>query len=86
MRADHDLIQRIGKSEMFLEYETAFQDATGLPLAIRPMEFWNLAHRNLGGPGLRDPRGGAHGQRKSGRVRRSGLAPAVTRGRGFMPF
>ena len=46
MRLDGDLIQRMRKSEMFLDYESAFQDATGLPLAIRPLEFWNLAHRN----------------------------------------
>src|SRR5260370_13577360 len=43
---DDDLIQRIGNSEMFSEYETAFEDATGLPLTIRPMAFWNLAHGN----------------------------------------
>ena len=46
MRLENDLIERIGRSQMFLEYEGAFEDATGLPLAIRPMEFWNLAHRN----------------------------------------
>src|SRR5262245_11655397 len=46
MRLDDDLIQRIGKSEMFSEYQAAFADATGLPLAICPMEFWNLPHRN----------------------------------------
>jgi AraC-like DNA-binding protein/ligand-binding sensor protein len=46
MRVDDDLIRRIGKSEMFSEYQAAFEDATGLPLAIRPMEFWNLPHRN----------------------------------------
>ena len=46
MRVDDDLIQRIGKSEMFSEYMAAFEDATGLPLAIRPTEFWNLPHRN----------------------------------------
>jgi AraC-like DNA-binding protein/ligand-binding sensor protein len=46
MRVDDDLIQRIGRSEIFSEYEAAFEDATGLPLTIRPMEFWNLAHRN----------------------------------------
>jgi AraC-like DNA-binding protein/ligand-binding sensor protein len=46
MRPDDDLIRRIGKSEMFSEYEAAFGDATGLPLAIRPTEFWNLPHRN----------------------------------------
>jgi AraC-like DNA-binding protein/ligand-binding sensor protein len=46
MRVDDDLIQRIGKFEIFSEYEAAFEDTTGLPLTIRPMEFWNLAHRN----------------------------------------
>jgi AraC-like DNA-binding protein/ligand-binding sensor protein len=46
IRVDDDLIQRIGKSKIFSEYETAFEDATGLPLTIRPMQFWNLAHRN----------------------------------------
>jgi AraC-like DNA-binding protein/ligand-binding sensor protein len=46
MRVDDDLIQRIGKSEIFSEYETAFEDTTELPLRIRPKEFWNLAHRN----------------------------------------
>ena len=46
MRVDDDLIQRIGKSEMFSQYQAAFQDATGLPLSLRPTEFWNLPHRN----------------------------------------
>jgi AraC-like DNA-binding protein/ligand-binding sensor protein len=46
MRVDDDLVQRIGKSEIFSEYEAAFTDTTGLPLTVRPKEFWNLAHRN----------------------------------------
>jgi AraC-like DNA-binding protein/ligand-binding sensor protein len=46
MRVDDDLIRRIGKSEMFSEYQAAFQDATELPLTLRPTEFWNLPHRN----------------------------------------
>jgi len=46
MRVDDDLVQRIGKSEIFSEYEAAFEDTTGLPLTVRPKEFWNLAHRN----------------------------------------
>src|ERR1700745_3560137 len=46
MRVDDDLIRRIGKSEIFSEYQAAFEDATGLPLALRPTEFWNLPHRN----------------------------------------
>jgi len=46
MRVDDDLIRRIGKSEMFSEYQAAFEDATGLALTLRPTEFWNLPHRN----------------------------------------
>jgi ligand-binding sensor protein len=46
MRVDDDLIRQIGKSEIFSEYQAAFEDATGLPLAIHPTEFWNLPHRN----------------------------------------
>ena len=46
MRVDDDLIQRKRNSEMYSEYETAFEDATGIPLAIRPMESRKLAHRN----------------------------------------
>src|SRR6516165_10315442 len=46
MHVDNDLIRRIGKSEMFSEYQAAFEDAIGLPLALRPTEFWNLPHRN----------------------------------------
>jgi len=46
MRADADLVQRISRSEIYSEYEKAFGDGTGLPLKIRPVEFWNLAHHN----------------------------------------
>lgn len=45
MRVDDELIRRIRKSETFVEYESAFEDATGLPFAIRPLESWNLPHR-----------------------------------------
>jgi AraC-like DNA-binding protein len=44
--ADDELISRIRRSETFLEYESAFEDATGLPLNIRPMESWNLPHQS----------------------------------------
>jgi AraC-like DNA-binding protein/ligand-binding sensor protein len=46
MRVDDDLIRRMGISEIFSEYQAAFEDATGLPLVIRPTEFRNLPHRN----------------------------------------
>jgi AraC-like DNA-binding protein/ligand-binding sensor protein len=41
---DDELISRIRRSETFLEYESAFEAATGLPLNIRPLESWNLPH------------------------------------------
>src|ERR1700730_406709 len=37
------MVQRLARSEMFKEYERAFGDATGLPLALRPLETWNLS-------------------------------------------
>lgn len=46
MRGDVDLIHRISRSEIYSEYERAFGDSTELPLTLRPIEFWNLAHRN----------------------------------------
>jgi AraC-like DNA-binding protein/ligand-binding sensor protein len=42
---DDELVSRIQRSETFLEYESAFEDATGLPLTIRPLVSWNLPHR-----------------------------------------
>jgi AraC-like DNA-binding protein/ligand-binding sensor protein len=38
-----DIIQRISRSEVFKDYERAFSDSTELPLALRPVEIWNLA-------------------------------------------
>jgi AraC-like DNA-binding protein/ligand-binding sensor protein len=37
------MAQRLSRSETFTEYEKAFGDATGLPLALRPAEVWNLS-------------------------------------------
>ena len=33
------------RSRLFRDYETVFTKATGLPLALRPREYWQLAHR-----------------------------------------
>jgi AraC-like DNA-binding protein/ligand-binding sensor protein len=38
-----DIIQRISRSEIYKDYERAFSDSTELPLALRPVELWNLA-------------------------------------------
>ena len=33
------------RSKLFRNYEQVFSEATGLPLALQPLEFWQLAHR-----------------------------------------
>jgi AraC-like DNA-binding protein/ligand-binding sensor protein len=38
-----DIIQRISRSEIFKDYQRAFGDSTELPLALRPVEIWNLS-------------------------------------------
>jgi AraC-like DNA-binding protein len=45
MNTDADLIQRLGRSNLYAEFKQAFGAGTGLPLTLRPMEFWQLAHR-----------------------------------------
>jgi len=39
-----DLIEKLTKSDIYQDYERAFSEATGLPLALRPVESWRLAH------------------------------------------
>ena len=43
MNRPADIIQRISRSEIYKDYERAFSDSTELPLALRPVEIWNLA-------------------------------------------
>jgi len=43
MNRPSDIVQRISRSEIFKDYERAFGDSTELPLALRPVESWNLA-------------------------------------------
>jgi hypothetical protein len=45
MNTNADLIQRLGRSNLYNEFKKAFSDSTGLPLTLRPLEFWQLAHR-----------------------------------------
>jgi AraC-like DNA-binding protein/ligand-binding sensor protein len=47
-----EIIQRISRSEIFKDYERAFSDSTELPLALRPVEIWNLA---ISGKGHANP-------------------------------
>ncbi len=44
-QANRDLIDALRRSKLFRDYERVFAQATGLPLAIRPREYWHLAHR-----------------------------------------
>ena len=46
MNADADLIRRLSRSNIYNEFKQAFGDSTGLPLTLRPLEFWQLAHRS----------------------------------------
>jgi AraC-like DNA-binding protein/ligand-binding sensor protein len=38
------LIDMLRRSRLFRDYETVFTKATGLPLALRPLEYWQLEH------------------------------------------
>jgi AraC-like DNA-binding protein/ligand-binding sensor protein len=38
-------LDRLSRSKIYLEYERAFGDATGLPLTLSPVDDWHLAHR-----------------------------------------
>ena len=41
---DRGLIEALVSSKVFQDYERAFTDATGLPVALRPVETWQLPH------------------------------------------
>ena len=49
MNNNHNLIEALTSSQVYQDYERAFSEATGLPVALRPVESWQLPH---------------HGQRK----------------------
>jgi AraC-like DNA-binding protein/ligand-binding sensor protein len=42
--SNKQLIDMLRRSRLFRDYETTFTRATGLPLTLRPLEFWQLAH------------------------------------------
>src|SRR5262249_23022681 len=44
-KENRQLVDALRRSKLFRNYEQVFSEATGLPLAIRPLEFWQLAHR-----------------------------------------
>jgi AraC-like DNA-binding protein/ligand-binding sensor protein len=42
--ANKQLIEMLLRSRLFRDYESVFTKATGLALALRPLEYWQLAH------------------------------------------
>jgi AraC-like DNA-binding protein/ligand-binding sensor protein len=38
------LVEMLLRSRLFCDYESVFTKATGLPLALRPLEYWQLEH------------------------------------------
>ena len=42
--ANKQLIDTLLRSRLFRDYESVFSKATGLPLTLRPLEYWQLAH------------------------------------------
>ncbi len=38
------LIEALANSKVYVDYERAFSEATGLPVALRPVESWQLPH------------------------------------------
>lgn len=44
--ANKQLIEMLLRSRLFRDYENVFTKATGLPLALRPLEFWQLEHHD----------------------------------------
>jgi len=45
MNEGHKIIETLGHSSLFQEYERSFSQATGLPLSLRPIEAWQLVHQ-----------------------------------------
>jgi AraC-like DNA-binding protein/ligand-binding sensor protein len=44
MNEAQQLLRHLAQSAIYRDYERSFTEATGLPLALRPVESWQLAH------------------------------------------
>jgi len=44
--ANKQLLEMLLRSRLFRDYENVFTRATGLPLALRPLEYWQLEHHD----------------------------------------
>ena len=45
MNANGNVIEKLSGSKIYQDYERAFSEATGLPVALRPIESWQMPHR-----------------------------------------
>src|SRR5215468_11504127 len=43
--SNKQLIDTLRRSKLFRGYEQVFSEATGLPLALRPVDYWQLEHQ-----------------------------------------
>src|SRR3954471_8833604 len=43
-KSNQKFIEQLSKSRIYQDYERAFNEATGLPLSLRPTESWQLPH------------------------------------------
>jgi AraC-like DNA-binding protein/ligand-binding sensor protein len=44
-KENRELIDALRRSKLFRNYEQVFSEATGLPLALRPVDYWQLEHQ-----------------------------------------
>ena len=44
MQNENNLVEALCQSKIYQDYERAFSEATGLPVALRPVESWQLPH------------------------------------------
>jgi len=44
-KQNRELIDTLRRSKLFRSYEQVFSEATGLPLALRPVDYWQLEHQ-----------------------------------------
>jgi AraC-like DNA-binding protein len=49
MNTNATVIEKLTESKIYHEYQRAFTEATGLPVALRPVESWQLPHRGKRG-------------------------------------
>jgi AraC-like DNA-binding protein/ligand-binding sensor protein len=44
-KENRELIDALRRAKLFRSYEQVFSEATGLPLALRPVDYWQLEHQ-----------------------------------------